>query len=622
MTETFYSAAQSQRIERWSRWFVGAILVCFVAAVARVVQLKVAPDPKLATALRPPMSTHIEMGWRGTVQDRKGRNIAVNEIGHRLFVDPVSLKDLGETAERVGAALRRDPEEIERQILSKPGSRYIVLEQRLQDWQVEAVRELNIHGVAIEPRLLRDHPQGLIAAPIIGLVGFDGKGLAGIERRFDSVLAPDNGRMTYLRDAWNRPLWIDPSGYEPKVDGQDIRLTIDLVIQEIAETEIAKAMNQYNAAGARAIVLDTQTGDILAMTDLLRWRKGFKEVTDDPMRRHHVALGRNRCLSDPYEPGSTFKTFVWSVATELGKASLNETIACSSGGGLQVGKRTIRDAHYYGPVSWRTVLVKSINTGMAIVAQRMTPAQLQAAVRKFGFGERTGLGLPGETAGQVTPAKSWTNYTQCSVAMGHEISVTPVQMVRAFAAFCRDGSIPKVRLVLPTDADAAERAGREDVSLRDAVAPATVALVREALRGVMTEGTGKLAESEKYTLFGKSGTAQLPKPKSMGKGYFEDRYVASFIAGAPVSDPRLVVLVVIDDPDRSKGHYGGAIAGPVVKAIAEQTLEYLGVAPDQPEYVEKLALARQAKETKPRDAKSRDAKAGLSKPGKKKLARR
>ncbi len=589
MSETYYQITQSARLDRWTRSIAFIMIGLLVLALGRVVQLKVSPDPRLATALQPPTSTRIEQGFRGEVVDRKYRDLAVNLVGYRLFVDPQSVADIHDAAMKVGSAIGRDPAEIERQIQSRPNSRYIVLDQQLESWQVEAVRSLGIRGVSLETRLLREYPQSRSAASLVGMIGFEGKGMSGVEARFESSLAPDHGRMTYLRDAQNRLLWIDPSGYEPKVDGESVRLSIDLVIQELVEDQLQQALKEFNAGGARAVVLDCKSGQILAMADVLQWRRGWKEITDDPLRRANPALGRNRCLSDPYEPGSTFKPFVWAAATELKKAGLDETIACSGGGGLQVGKRVIRDAHYYGPVSWRTVLVKSINSGMAIVAQRMSPLQLQTAIKRFGFGQKTDIGLPGETTGMVTRPKDWTNYTQCSVAMGHEIAVTPLQMVRGFSAFCRDGTIPNLSLILPMDPAAAIEADRADASSRDAIGKTIVLTVRDCMRGVMTEGTGKKAESELYQLFGKSGTAQLPKPKSMGKGYFEDRYVASFIAGAPFEDPRIVVLVVIDDPDKSKGHFGGAIAGPVVKEIAERTLTYLGVPPDQPGAKELLA---------------------------------
>jgi cell division protein FtsI/penicillin-binding protein 2 len=210
-----------------------------------------------------------------------------------------------------------------------------------------------------------------------------------------------------------------------------------------------------------------------------------------------------------------------------------------------------------------------MNSGMAIVAQRMTHEEMQNAISRFGFGEPTRIGLGGETSGILTSPSNWDDYTQTSVPMGHEIAVTPLQMVQGFCAFARDGTVPQLQLTLARDDDV--------MIVRNAITPEIAALTRSTLGLVMTEGTGRRSRSKTYELFGKSGTAQLPRAD--GKGYFEDRYIASFIAGAPLKNPAVVVLCVIDDPDRSFGHYGGEVAGPVVRDVIDDTLAYLGVSP-------------------------------------------
>jgi cell division protein FtsI/penicillin-binding protein 2 len=280
-------------------------------------------------------------------------------------------------------------------------------------------------------------------------------------------------------------------------------------------------------------------------------------------------------VTDPYEPGSTFKPFVWAVATESGVASAKEVLPTPEAiPHRTTSGRRIRDVHYYGPVTWRRVLVKSLNSGMAIVAERLSEQAMQDCVRRFGFGQRTGCGIAGETPGLVTSAKAWSSYTQVSVSMGHEIAVTPLQMVRGFSAFARDGSLPSLRMVSEDDSTPIRQ---------QAISTDMARQVREILEEVMTEGTGRQSQSERYRLFGKSGTAQLPKVQ--GGGYHEDRYISSFIAGAPFSQPEVVVLCVIDDPDRSLGAwYGGRVAGPVTRDVIDFTLEYMGVTPDkQPE---------------------------------------
>ncbi|MCA9296863.1 MAG: penicillin-binding protein 2, partial [Phycisphaerales bacterium] len=395
----------------------------------------------------------------------------------------------------------------------------------------------------------------------------------GFEHAFDKSLTASSGSLSFVRDTKRHALWIGPDQYHPAQDGADMRFSIDLVVQEFCERRLQQAVLENNAGGGRLIVADCTTGEILAMCDTLRPREGWDEFSTDTLRAKHPSLGRNRCVTDPYEPGSTFKPFVWAQATELGYARPDEILDTPEHTGYRTSKgRLIRDSHYYGKVSWRTVLVKSLNSGMAIVAERMSFQELENTVDLFGFGRRTFCGIPGETTGIITPKDKWTHYTQTSVPMGHEIGVTAVQMVRAFSVFARDGTMPTLRITAASPASDHYRAIHRILSEH------TVHVAREAMREVMTDGTGRRAQSELYQLFGKSGTPQLPKKD--GSGYHEDRYMPSFIAGAPYEDPQIVVLCIIDDPDKKIAHYGGAVAGPVVRDVIDHTLQYLGVPSD------------------------------------------
>lgn len=573
---------QATRALRWGRVYLLLIVLAMAAMLGRVVQLKLAPDPRLAPAVGTPISTRPEVTRRGDLLDRAGRVIATSTVKYGLYVDPTIAADPDTLAIDVARLLKRNPIEIDKKISQRPDNRYIVIAPQLEDWQVDAVRKANVKGVGLEPRLIRHYPHNDLAAGIVGKVGFEHTGQAGFEHVFNADMIPTPGKLTFLRDVRRRALWIDPHDYEPGRNGKDVRLSIDLVVQEFAEKRLRQAVEEYNAGGGRMVVIDCNSGEILAMTDILNHRKGWTEQIDDPLRKVHPALGRNRCVTDPYEPGSTFKPFVWAVATELGKAHPDELLPTPDGPWRTPYGRIIRDAHYYGPSTWRKVLVKSMNSGMAMVAERLTHREMQDALRRYGFGSKTGCGLPGETAGIVTSPKEWRNYTQSSVAIGQEIAVTPLQMVRAFSAFARDGSIVDLRFTIE-DGGTGVSPVQADISTTPplrAISPQTVHITREAMKGVMEEGTGRNAQSGKYQMFGKSGTAQLPKRS--GKGYHQDRYVSSFIAGAPFDQPRIVVLCVIDDPDRRKGHYGGAIAGPVVRDVIDDTLTYMGVTPDQP----------------------------------------
>lgn len=697
--------------------------------VLRVAQLQILPGHALIAHSPELNSSRPEMARRGDLRDRRGRVLATSRLGYRLFVDPTAVNpkefaSLTALTDGLARLTGDDPQVLRRRLgaladhpvgrdagrilaeraaasqsqtvvadgegpspLATAASsgedakagppspvQYLPLIWLLDPDQVDVIRaaqqEGRFRGVGLQPLLVRHRPQQDLAAPLVGIVGFDGDGLTGMERHFNRELKEEPGSLTYLRDNRLRTLWLNVSDYSPPAAGRDVHLSIDLEIQRIAEEALQERVKAYNAGGGRLLVLDPQTGELLAVADYLNpGRTDIEPYTEDPGREKNPALGRPRWLTDPYEPGSTFKPFVWAAATELGTVRPEDVFDCHQGLYRTTRGRRIRDAHPYGELSWEMVLVKSSNIGMAQAAERMTERQLQRAVRDFGFGAPTGIGLPGETSGIVTAAKDWTHYTQTSVSMGHEIAVTPLQMVQAFSAFCRDGTIPLIRIVAspdlfpvpvqdnrwksePANANVAweddgdsdltstaattgarrgftpamqlsgssrERfssgsgtprlpAGR-DGAFTDAptrgpmpgeiegqvmggpnAAPAALlerrALSREValqtravMRRVMLEGTGRKAnEGARYRMFGKSGTAELPNPK--GGGYFKDRYICSFIGAAPLDHPRLVVLCVIEDPDRRIGHFGGVVAGPVVRDVLNETLAYLGVPTD------------------------------------------
>ncbi|HWB18668.1 MAG TPA: penicillin-binding protein 2 [Phycisphaerales bacterium] len=569
-----FMEAQAARIAKFGRVYVTLIIVVMGVLLGRVVQLKISPDERLQAAVGTSFSSRPEIRRTGDLLDREGRPIATSSIGYRLYVDPQKVKDLETIAVDLAKLTGINAAEIDQNIAKRPDSRYVVISQLVNDEQATAVRRANLAGVGLDKRLVRHYPQEDLAAGIVGRVGFDQTGQTGFEKIFNKDLLPSNGSLTYLRDVQRRALWIDPDGYRPGSDGASIRLSVDTVIQDIVETQLKDAVQKYNAGGGRMVVMDCRSGEILAMTDVVNDRPNWTDPITDMARKIDPRLGRDRCVTDPYEPGSTFKPFVWVSATELGKAKEDEVLPTPSGTGWRTPYgRLIRDTHYYGPSTWHKVLVKSMNTGMAMVAERMSWKEMQDSIRKFGFGQKLDIGIPGETAGIMTPPSKWSKYTQTSVSFGHEIAVTPLQMVHAFSAFARDGTMVMPRIT------AAARGTYEPG--KPVITPKMAETTRDAMRDVMTDGTGKLAESKLYRIFGKSGTAQLPRRS--GKGYYEDRYVASFICGAPFDHPSIIVLCVLDDPDRSKGHFGGAIAGPVVKDVVERTLQYMGVQPDQPQ---------------------------------------
>ena len=554
------------RITTVALLLVAVVTLLMGSGLYKVARLQIHPPKKLAQETG--RATTRQLAIRGSIFDRQGRLLAASRIGKKLFVDPKLVNDVELLSLQLGEIVSIPPAKIEEELRRKSANRYVVIKELVTDEEIQQIRDLNKRCVGLEDVLVREYPHGSIGGPLIGVVGDEHKGLAGFENMFEDALSGVPGAYVRIRDTDKNTIWVSPLDFTLKTNGENIRLSIDVVIQELATTRLQKEVERCNAGGGRIIVVDPTTGEILAMADILNQREGWSQQPEDANRIINPRLGRNRCVTDPYEPGSTFKPFIWSYATQLGKASVDEILQTPSTRPYRtLFGRTIRDVYYYGPSSWRKVLIKSMNSGMAIVTQRMSYKQLQDAVKRFGFGEPTRIGLGGETKGIVTTPANWNDYTQTSVSMGQEIAVTPLQMVQGFCAFARDGTVPQLKLQLTTDADV--------MFVREAITPEIAVLTRQIMGEVMTEGTGQNSRSELYKMFGKSGTAQLPKAD--GKGYFEDRYIASFIAGAPIDDPKLIVLCVIDDPDKSIGHYGGVIAGPVVRDVMDQSLQYLGV---------------------------------------------
>jgi len=626
---------QSRRIAV-TMWIIAASVTSLMMVVlARVAQLQTSPDARLAEHIQDRMSSRPQSAPRGDIVDRRGRVLAATRSGYRVFVDPAALREpYGQTIATLARALDIDENDLaeriiprvsqnkEREAEGRPLIRYVSIGGVLPDWQVEAMRRLNHPGVHLERRSVREITGGEAIASIVGKVGVDHQGLLGIERAFDSLVEPKPGRLDYVRDARGRAMWVEASGYRPATPGQPLWLSVDLAVQQIAEEEIERGVADADAAGGRIIVMDPMTGEILAMHDFVRDLPGlidppqrhpgksprgapadlgggrrYRTIRPDPARAVHPALARNRCVEDVYEPGSTFKAFMWTSVTERGLARPDEVFNTHNGLWANPYGRLIRDVIPKPSLTWTEVLINSSNIGMTQGVDRMTFDQARADIVRFGFGSPTGVGLPGESPGLVTSRRNWTKYTQTSVASGYEIGVTPLQMVRGFSVFARSGelagSLPTLRLRAAT---ATELAGEHPNPI---IPPWLAHQTRAAMRKVgeimdtRIRDTYKQDAPLRYSLFGKSGTAEIPRPD--GRGYFKDQHNSSFIAGAPADNPRIVVLVIIDDPGpalvATRHHYGSWTAGPVVRRVVQRTLEYLGLPPSEPPPTPPPALA-------------------------------
>ncbi|WP_428389584.1 peptidoglycan D,D-transpeptidase FtsI family protein [Mucisphaera sp.] len=553
-----------QAIQRSGRT-ASVLMICLtlglLLVLGRVAQLTIDPNPAIIDRL---ITQHRERtldASRGGLIDRRGRPLAITRVGYRIFVDPLLIQDRSTFSHTAARALGLTPESIDLLIDQRPESRYIVIDRDPPPFRVEAAKQLNLNGLALDPYLKREYPLGDLAGQLIGFVGVDGEGLEGIERLFEQMLGSNAGTYHATVDARRRQLWVEPQAFQPHQDGNNVRLTIDATIQAIAEKHLLAAVEQFNAASGQLVVMDPWSGDLLAVAHAPLFDPNhFSKATQDQRRL--------RVVTDVFEPGSILKPLVWAALTDANAATPHEIIDCEEDGVYVSPRgRVLRDDKPHGEITWEQVLITSSNIGMAIVAQRVSLAELHQTIRSFGFGQPTGSGFPLETHGIVHPLRRWNHYSQTSIPMGHELSVTGLQMIRAFATLANDGQLVRPRFVLD---------GRP-VEAEPVLTPEMALYVRSVLDRAVTEGTGRHAKSQRYRIFGKTGTAELPNLEE--GGYHTDRYVSSFVAGAPTAQPRLVVACFIHDPDRSIGHYGGTVAAPAVRAVVEESLAYLGVQP-------------------------------------------
>lgn len=562
-------AHRSRRLTWTARAVVIALTVVFVGLLGRVYQLQAHPDPQIVRLQDSQIGQAKLDAMRGGLIDRSGRVLAATRIGYRLFCDPSHIMDRTVFAETVAYALGYNPVDIDRKLSGRSKSQYVLLDPRMSDEQVDKFKQLDLPGVYIEPITVRDYPQGRLAGTLLGFVGRDGDGLEGLERHWEPRLEGKDGSYKFMRDYKRRRMWVSGRGYVPFDDGENVRLSIDAYIQRVCEEELANTVKQYGADSGQIVVMQPNTGEVLAIATYPSYDpNAFAEVDD--------AKRRNRPVTDVFEPGSIFKPFVWAGLVEKGAVRPAEIIDTTTSGAWTMDNgRVLHDVEGKGPISWHKVQVYSSNIGMAKGAQRVSVQELYDIMRSFGFGETTGIDLPGEVPGllRMHEHRGAQSYSHGSWPMGQEIGVTGIQMVRAMCVLANGGVMvqPRIEAWRPAEveSDRPVPAPQRVVSRR--TADATVL----AMRDTVTEGTGQKADSPYYDLFGKTGTAQLPRPN--GGGYYSDRYMSSFLGGAPADNPRIVVGCFINDPDRSIGHYGGVVAAPAVKRVVEQSLVYLGV---------------------------------------------
>lgn len=550
-----------------------AILTAWALVVlAKLVYVQlIRHDEYTARAVRQQERTLALAPVRGSILDVRGRVLAESVSAQSIYADPQAVPDKRGTAKALAGIRGIDmtAKEIEEKLRSDAA--FVWIARQLPMEVAAEVKARNLPGIYFLEDHRRSYPRGTIAANVIGYAGLDGEGLAGIEHSLDSYVRGRAGRVTLLRDARRGVYLVGGEGANRPIDGNHVVLTIDAVVQFIAERALSRAVSRYGAAGGSAIVMDPNDGAILAMASA---------PTFDPnhFRDFPSNSWRNPNVQEIYEPGSTFKIVTAAAALEEGIVTPSQIIDCGDGS-IQIGSNEIHEhgGHKYGRMSFEEVLVHSSNVGTVRVGLALGEQRLYRYARRFGFGERTSVQLPGETAGLVRRTEKWTPLSNASISIGQEIGVTTLQLVRAVATLANGGMRVEPRIVERIEDPAGNIIYRppQPKAVR-VVSERTAAVLNEILKAVVARGTGENAALAEHVVAGKTGTAQ----KAVHGGYASDKFVASFAGWVPADRPRLVILVVVDEPKLAQ--YGGTIAAPAFREIAEGTLRYMGVEPSMP----------------------------------------
>ncbi|HXA15365.1 MAG TPA: penicillin-binding transpeptidase domain-containing protein [Thermoanaerobaculia bacterium] len=542
-----------------------------VIVIARLVQIQLVRHGEyVIKAARQQERTLALQPVRGSIVDRNGHILAESIAAESIYADPQAIGDRGQTARALASvtALQMDAREIATKLTSASGFVWIARQLPLET--TAAVKALKLPGVYFLDEHRRSYPRAMLAANVVGYTGVDGEGLAGIEHSFDAQVRGRAGRVTLLRDARRGMYLVGGEGPNRPIDGNDVVLTIDSVVQFIAERALGRAVEQYHAAGGVAIVMDPRDGRILAMAS---------NPSFDPNRYRDFSPDerRNRAVQDQYEPGSTFKVVTASAGLEEGVVTPSQVLDCGDGF-IQIGNTQIHEHGHnrYGLITFEDVMVHSSNVGAIRVGLALGQDRFYRYIRRFGFGERSGVALPGEAQGRVRHTEQWSQLSNASMSIGQEIGATPLQVLSAIAAVANGGLRVQPRIVEKVvDAKGNAIYTPPQAAPVRVISEKTAAVLNEILKNVVARGTGVQAALAEHVVAGKTGTAQ-----KAGRGGYTDKVVASFGGYVPADRPQLSILVVVDEPKESE--YGGTVAAPAFKEIAESTLRYLNVPPSVP----------------------------------------
>jgi cell division protein FtsI (penicillin-binding protein 3) len=535
--------------------FLLVFLLCSIALVARAVNLQIVDTEFLQDQGEARYLREVVVPTRrGNILDRNGEPLAVSTPVDSVWVNPKMLLQSPEDILPLADVLAVDADEIERRLTQRSSREFVWLRRRLHPDVAAQIKALKLHGVFLQKEYRRFYPAGEVTSHVIGFTNIDDIGQEGLELAYNDWLQGKPGKKRIIRDRLGRTVEHVEMVRE-SVPGHDLSLTIDRRLQYLAYRELKRTVLKHGARSGSVVLLDVKTGEVLAMVNQPSYNPNHANMDNEGLR--------NRAVTDVFEPGSVMKPFAVVSALETGRWTPTTPIDTTPGH-INISGHTISDHHNYGPIDVTRLITKSSNVAATKLALDLAPEHMWDTYDRFGFGDVTGTGFPGESAGVLRNHRRWRRVEQATLAYGYGISVTALQLAGAFAAIADDGRLRRPSLVMG--------AANPPTSIVDPIIARQVASMLETVTG--PEGTGKAARVENYRVSGKTGTSR----KASASGY-ASRYISTFVGFVPSSDPRLVGVVVINDPS-GKVYYGGLVAGPLFSDVMTGALRLLDIPPD------------------------------------------
>ncbi|MFH2013075.1 MAG: penicillin-binding protein [Pseudomonadota bacterium] len=557
---------------KWLNFRIVIIFMIFImmtfAISSKAYQLQILQNKKLSKLAEKQHRRVLSIvPKRGAIYDCNREQMAISIDVDSIYAEPVKIKDAYRTAIKLSPILKVNTKELENKLTGKRSFTWVG--RRVSPEQSLKVKKLGLDGIGFIKEARRFYPNRETAGNIIGFAGLDSKGLEGLELQYNDYLKGETTHSVVERDALGRIILSQGLNQGNEEAGDDLVLTIDKTIQYIAEKELKETVARTNAKSGTVVAMNPKTGEILAIANEPQFNPNI-------FGNYSPFFWRNRAVTDCFEPGSTFKVFVVAAALEDGVVSAKDTFFCENGSYV-VAKRTLHDTHPYGWLNVQDIIKFSSNIGAGKIGEKLGKERLYENIRKFGFGERTDIDLPGETPGQLRPTNQWSQIAVHTVSFGQGVSVSAIQLISGLSAIANNGYLMKpylVKQIISPEGKIIKESKPQIV--RKVISEKTARQVVSFMKAtVLQGGTATKAFIDGYEVAGKTGTAQ--KPNLISGGYSKGKYVSLFMGFTPADDPSIAILVLVDEP---RGiYYGGEVAAPVFKKVAEETMHYMGILP-------------------------------------------